>query len=360
MAATFESMKNGSNLTTIKPFYDHPIREVPKYVFENYNDKIFTSYSPEFLASLKEKAKVITPSEILSYKMEDKQKIQKGKEFDWIYALGKLENEYLSIALDLMGVLKVENIMALNRYLSRLAENKELRTHPEFEHTPGQFRKHSFLKNAPNLPFEEVLITGLFELMVSYRFKGENFISILSSHKKYYAHKSAIIYQIAKNKKNFDELKLKDNLKGIDLAKKVRQWADKKGNIELIQWLKEKTYCSPEPSTIDSELKKVINSINDSKMHPIEKAAKILYEIVRIKPFWKANKRTAKIAAFAILLSNGYLPPVIAGEKNKKELSDCFNFTNIEENSHLKLTAFLANQISITQEKFKKSPSTFF
>ncbi len=65
------------------------------------------------------------------------------------------------------------------------------------------------------------------------------------------------------------------------------------------------------PNEIEEHLHKALEDLSTSSLHPIEKAARIWLNIVRIHPFNGAHKRIGKAIASRILLEHGYLPPLL-------------------------------------------------
>lgn len=71
-------------------------------------------------------------------------------------------------------------------------------------------------------------------------------------------------------------------------------------------------YC--EPLKVPEEMEKLVQFINNSKLHPVELAAMAHYKFVAIHPFDDGNGRLARLLMNLILMKNGYLPVVIKNE----------------------------------------------
>lgn len=85
---------------------------------------------------------------------------------------------------------------------------------------------------------------------------------------------------------------------------------------------------------------------------PIEQAAFIWWEIVRIHISSDANKRTGKALASIILLQNGYLPPLITQEDEDLYIDTFIN--NFDKKDGFEnFKQFVVNMIIKTQEHFK-------
>ena len=65
---------------------------------------------------------------------------------------------------------------------------------------------------------------------------------------------------------------------------------------------------------IESRLRQALEHCSSERLHPIEQAAHLWLDLVRIHPFNGAHKRTGKALASFILLKHGYLPPLITEE----------------------------------------------
>ena len=85
----------------------------------------------------------------------------------------------------------------------------------------------------------------------------------------------------------------------------------REGYIDSGFWIYKRIYAFCSPEEILPNLTEALKDLTTSSLHPIEKAARIWLNIVRIHPFNGAHKRTGKALASRILLEAGYLPPVL-------------------------------------------------
>jgi len=356
MAAISKIHQVNVDLPSIKPFQEEPIKTIPKYLFENCNLEICNNYNSEYLMLLRAKARVITPYDIIILKIDDSKKKEKAKEFDWIYALDQLEKEYLkNETLMLDTALKIEDLKKMNGYLSRLTENPKLRDNSVPKHQPGDFRKINTRWSKNNLNVNELIAIKLFEKEISKDCPAGSIGSIsddLVTSKSFFVKASFLRKKLQYYKKHPNLPELAENaflIPDID-PEIVENWKDSNGRINICKWLKARMHYFPNFLNIQSELQSSLDSIKDPKMHPIEKAAKIWFDIVRIHTFYEGNKRTGKAIGSAILLLNGYLPPFIK-EEDYKEYIDCFEKNFEEKDGHIPLTNFIAKKILEIQKK---------
>ncbi|MFA5995778.1 MAG: Fic family protein [Patescibacteria group bacterium] len=77
-----------------------------------------------------------------------------------------------------------------------------------------------------------------------------------------------------------------------------------------------------EPVQVHTEMSKLIELINneEKKLHPVELAAAVHYEITRIHPFDDCNGRTARLLLNLLLMRAKYPPIVIKTEDRRKYL----------------------------------------
>lgn len=138
----------------------------------------------------------------------------------------------------------------------------------------------------------------------------------------------------------------------VEEVKEVfRSWSIAQGRngneLDIICWLEEACHYFPSPENISEELETSIKAVQREKLHPIEKACRIWYDIVRIHISHEANKRSGKALGSIILLSNGYLPPKIGKESTEeyvKLLSDGFE----QDDGFERFVSFIAGKITET------------
>lgn len=135
----------------------------------------------------------------------------------------------------------------------------------------------------------------------------------LREHFEVINHKEAIQYieEIVSNKEELSEWQIKSIhnliLKNIDNdnAGKYRNCNVKISGAEHIP---------PEPYLLIEQMKELMEWYNNSTLHPIEKAAKLHVDFVKIHPFTDGNGRTSRLLMNFELMKNGYLPVVIKNE----------------------------------------------
>ncbi len=278
-------------------------------------------------------------------------------------------------------VLKIEDIVKINAYLSRLAEDPSFRCKKIKTHIPGEFRKQDVYW--PKYPFDinekiiyEFIINKIKELSKEYGLEkkyGENFLEILLNPNseideillfptleiQRYLSTQKVLHEVEK------QILLKSNTSNSDNISKTSKdeinpdiaisWQFIANYIDLIDWARKRLHFFISSSKIKQELQKSIDSIKDSKMHIIEKTAKIWFDIIKIQPFNVATQRTAQAIGSAILLSHGYLPPNIELD-DQKEYMQCIKNGFNDKNAHLYLTNFIAKKIVKVQQIFKDDP----
>lgn len=105
-------------------------------------------------------------------------------------------------------------------------------------------------------------------------------------------------------------------------------------------------YC--EPLKVPDEMEKLINFINNSRLHPIEIAAQAHYKLVAIHPFADANGRLARLLMNLLLMKEGFVPVIIRNEEREDYykalmradngiLTDFINLIMVEEERSLKI-----------------------
>jgi Fic family protein len=142
----------------------------------------------------------------------------------------------------------------------------------------------------------------------------------LREHLEVINHKDAIIYveEIVKNGEELTEWQIKNIhrlvLKGID-DENAGQY--RKQNV-IISGAK---HIPPDFLVLNDEMNKFIKwytSRDAKEMHPIERAARVHGEFVKIHPFVDGNGRTARLLLNLELMKSGYPPIVIQNEERMK------------------------------------------
>lgn len=345
----------------VPQFSDGPIREIPRYVFGNCNQATCNEYSPDTLVKLREQAKKITTTTLkilLRVIKKEEEFTKKSEEYDWIYGLDRIEQELLQKEGPIEEYLSVEMVRKINGWLSRMAAE-----------TPGKLRGRyiNWSKGDITDPLEKMCMV-FFQTLVKEQYGDDYFYSITQPGAKLQPHfvkaswlKSKIklyqrndleieffVHNEEHKKTNVDVARL-DVDKAVDEL--VKQQGNKNGKIDVIRWLQQKFYFFLPPREIPRELERVVGELKNPELHPIEKAAKIWYEIVRIHISHEANKRTGKAIASAILLSHGYLPPEI-GPELTDEYIDALRNSFESEKGPEEFYRFLVREIVQTQEKY--------
>lgn len=139
----------------------------------------------------------------------------------------------------------------------------------------------------------------------------------LREHLEVINHQDAILYveEIVSNKEELTELQIKNIhrlvLKGIDDENAGRY---RKQNV-IISGAK---HIPPNQFILIDEMHKFIEwyrSQDVRNMHPIERAAKVHGEFVKIHPFSHGNGRTARLLLNLELMKSGYPPIVIKNDE---------------------------------------------
>lgn len=89
-------------------------------------------------------------------------------------------------------------------------------------------------------------------------------------------------------------------------------------------------YASPEetPAKMEQLIQWYRQASTDEKIHPVEVAARLHYDFVRIHPFDDSNGRTARLLMNYALIRNGY-PPTIVKSDEKKAYLDALNKADV-------------------------------
>ncbi|MCT4687120.1 Fic family protein [Vallitalea sp.] len=142
----------------------------------------------------------------------------------------------------------------------------------------------------------------------------------LSEHLEVINHKDAIIYveEIVKNEEDLTEWQIKNIhrlvLKGIDDANAGQY---RKQNV-IISGAK---HIPPDYLVSNDEMNRFIEwytSKGAKEMHPIERAARVHGDFVKIHPFIDGNGRTARLLLNFELMKSGYPPIVIQNDERMK------------------------------------------
>lgn len=348
---------------SVPRFSDEAIKKFPKYVFENCNQVTCNTYTPSDLIALKDKARVINLNEWKLWLKEhpdvsETAWLAKGEEFDWVYGLDVLEKELLPAGHMMLKGLTIDSVIRYNGIFSRLCNLN-----------PGEFRfKSIFWPKYDMDDVNEIIVMYALPKLFDDQYGEEKKGSILrnisvpgNSNKKLligrahveeffmpFMNAGPIKYLSPAAEANF-----KANWHLID-PNVVKIWIEKQGRtddkLDISVWLRDRVHYFPIPSMVKPELAECLNDVKEPSRHPIEKASRIWYDIVRIHISHEANKRTGKALASAILLSYGYLPPKI-GKEDEKEYVDTLKHGFEDEEGFSKFTQFVARMITKTHHE---------
>ncbi|MCC5831901.1 MAG: Fic family protein [Chlamydiales bacterium] len=346
-----------------------PIRRIPPYLFENCNQVVCKNYDPRFLALMRERVG----------KINEAKTPEQAEEIDWIYGLDQIERGLLQGPEKVESKLSMESIMQINGYFSRIISGKEA----------GRMRQVAM--NWP-LRDRETVDAVLQQIAMSQIFSvyGESIendpeklrgkvclmkATYLTKHLK--LHKQQIIQgelqlidpstgKPASEERvdQFKEMKDQEVLDVYNAALKLQNEKlgaqKKKPNkfLDAIQYLFDNNHFFPPPESIRSGIEASITYVQRDENHPILKACRIWYDIVRIHISHEANKRTGKAIGSAILLSYGYLPPVIS-KKDSNEYEQCLinGFSKGEEGFE-GFVQFIVKQMIETYQMMKEAATS--
>ncbi len=87
-------------------------------------------------------------------------------------------------------------------------------------------------------------------------------------------------------------------------------------------------HIPPDHMMIPGEMQSLLERYHQSKLHPVERAARLHTDFVKIHPFIDGNGHTARLLMNFELLRNGYLPVVI-------KVSDRLEYYNTLDTAHM-------------------------
>lgn len=329
----------------IQPISETPITKIPKYVYENCNQVTKYNWDEKFLEILRKKVKNFK-REVVQKKYPNQKDFTKNAEgYDWVYGLDYLEENYLNPHIDFINALSIDEIKKINGFLSRLVSD-----------IPGKFRIKNISWHKKDLTGAEAVLEAFIDQSdVNDLYAGNNDFNLKVDEDKNISINSIkrLLNYYCSNPKLTCGLTKKIDLKEIDLWAKESQTSKKCKKpqfINLTTWINKRIHIFPSADTIEEQVLNALNKIQDPSMHPVRKAAFIWYEIVRIHISHEANKRTGKALASIILLQNGYLPPLIDQEDEKKYLD---SLSGLYEDNFEPFLNFVIEMIEKTQEKYK-------
>ena len=368
------------NFSTIPRYSETPIVEIPKYVFENCNQVTCHDYKPAYLDALRKRVVSITKSEIHEMtKGNPEKETTFGEECDWVYGLDRLEKEFLDQKEAPEALLTIENVIEINSWFSRMCNDQlgQYRTEgirwpkatASKSLTPLGYttmeifeyvilidikKKHSECSEKELLSKQVKYLSEIsdpFEESKTVSFHIEDCLAVYDSFMELGLNSNTILqYQ----GQNFDK-DFKPTLKKhfVQVQKENRPNKRDKTHIDIAKYIHKHVHYFPCPEGLVPQLSKCLKTIQNPEMHPIEKASRIWFEVVRLHISHEANKRTGKALGSVILLHYGYLPPLIDKESTDAYVQ-CLSDTFEEKEGVTRFTQFIAQKIFETQEKMKK------
>lgn len=342
---------------SIQPISSKPISDVPKYVYENCNQVTCNQYHDDYLKLIQIKAHSITLKQF--NEIVETKKTSQGEELNWVNGICEISlalNDCHTKGVHFEDALTVDDVKRYNGLFSRF-----------FDENNGEFRKEGIKWPKGDKSFEEELFYKILAGVILKDYQTDlPKLSEFGSKLSLVVPQKKIVNKIKKLVPNKGEVELSSNasekyrnevenfthpkfLQTIDRWRVEQKITGK--NIDLYQWLRDRFHFFPAAETIPAQLKETLKSIKHKEMHPIEKAAKIWYDIVQIHISHEANKRTGKALASAILLSHGYLPPKI-GKDDAEEYKKVFieGFGKVDGLANF--TQFVARKVLDAQKEY--------
>ena len=123
------------------------------------------------------------------------------------------------------------------------------------------------------------------------------------------------------------------------------------GWIDIHRWHDSRMHSFCHHREIPQLLRGIVDAYTTSSLHPIEKAARLWLDCVRIHAWNGAHKRTGRALATIILLQHGYLPPLLT--VNDVALYDETLMKSLNPESGYELfTQFVARMVKRTQDTY--------
>lgn len=339
-----ETISNVTDVSSIHPINQTQATTIPQYVYENCTQYVKYSWKPEILQGRKANASTISLPAIsrsvqqafpqLTRHEINNKIIYNCETYGWIDGIQYIEKFIGDIQSFFSVQTFVSNLRELNRKITRLTAERpgELRTQeifwPKRELTVSEQSFHHYVQNHT----EEIMT-------------GKDFYLKIKNNKLHILDIKRLLSSITKGLDTTTGI-----IRDITLdASEVNNWGcDANGFLDYMQWMLERNIPFSLPQDIQTDLTRISDLIIKTDMHPIEKAALVWYELVKIHPFEEANKRTSKAVAALILLHHGYAVPLIARE-------DAETYTDIliealDKNKPEIFVSFIAQMVQKTQK----------
>ena len=359
-------------VSAITPFAI-PFTRVPKYIFENppyvqrnWTDESFAARRKAAESVSKEQIrKLVLPSCKDSNSPTFKKKyLEAAEAYDWIHAMNLIDKNLHK------GGLNIQFVKELNRCLGRLTiENTgAIRVRPirwdkcnfdkteiifwaYLERTPNQmefFRKIGYWQTHTRKFCESV--EGLLNNEDRYLRVEGGYISTGSIKDLLTALSNPRVAAI--DELTGQPIKIETGTaESWEAQERDTNPNYRPGFIDLSYWYTKRIHEFCPPEEILPCLSQALESLATSPLHPLEKAARIWLDIVRIHPFNGAHKRTGRALASRILLEHGYLPPVLTCDDIKDYEDALMNSLDPEKGYEL-FTQFVIRMVKRTQDHY--------
>ncbi len=363
-------------VTDIKPF-GAPFTHVPRIVFANPPHRIL-KLTDESCAAIRKAAQNVTPEQIrnsvqkqnpalpLSSDAFGLKCLETAESYDWMNAMNYINEHLQDTELD------ISFVKELNRRLGRLStvNSGRFRQDPakwnlySLDNTEGIFwhyidRNAKYVNIFRNLEYWVLhtkqfceSVNGLLDDQDRYlRVEKRRYVETESIQRLLTAlsdRRTALVEQETGQPYEIDIYAAK----AWELDEKETNDEYKAGYIDLVHWKRKRMYDFCMPDELEVRLRESIRANSRSTLHPIEQAAHIWLEIVRIHPFNDAHKRTGKAIATFILLKHGYLPPLLRND----DVEECLKMliANVDpRRGYRHFTQYLARLVKRTQDQYE-------
>ncbi len=347
-----------------------PFTHVPNYFFANPR-YVRKYWKDENLTALRTAAETVSKEQIMRLVLRqnphldkiafDRKAVEAAEIYDWIYTMNFI-TEHLH-----KDQINVRFVQELNRRLGRLTIGD-----------PGTFRVQTTAWHLYQFDTAETIFWEYINRSASYRefFRNlggehplpfcESTVDLMNDQDRYLRVLDARYIATQSIKDFFAILNAPENLildqdnqpRKIDILA-ADSWESeeketnpdyKAGYIDSFYWVKKRMHEFYSPEDVSVALHLALQNLSESSLHPLEKAARIWVDIVRIHPFNHANKQTARAVASRILLEHGYLPPLLTSDDLEEYLKVLLVSLD-PENGYGPFTQFLARMVKRTQEQ---------
>ncbi len=363
------------DVTDIKPF-GAPFTHVPRIVFANPPHRVL-KLTDESCAAIRKAAQNVTPEQIrnsvrkqnaaqpLSSDAFDLKCLEAAESYDWMLAMNYINEHLHDTTLD------ISFVKELNRRLGRLSTVHAGRSRQtplwdllELDPTAALFHYY-ICREVGYLTFFRELgkneehskkfcesVDGIKNNQDRYlRVKDRRYIEVKSIEALLNAmNNSGTVLIDAKTRQP-----CKLNIHAAEAWELEEQETNPSyiaGYIDVNHWSDKRiySYCGAEEA--EGLLTESIRINSRNSLHPIEQAAHIWLNIVRIYPFSDANKRTGKAIATFILLKHGYLPPLLTND-DIEECTKLFRDNIDPRRGYHFFTHYLAGLVKRAQDQYK-------